>query len=127
MRLTEGMREEGDLVIVHGNGRTPEVKRQNVRALVADASVPGPVYMNEDDNGRETTVANLAKELASCDAVFEAGGSWGYMPWVQMQVFPFRVLKPGMRAEVRDEMPVAERDANYLAAVLAHIRGLVMR
>jgi hypothetical protein len=127
MKLVAGMREEADLTIVHGNGKTPQAKRDMIRALLSDPSVPGPVYMNEDDNGRETTVENLRKELASCDAVFESGGSWGYMPWVQMQIFPFRHFQPGNNTEVNDGMPADTRDPNYLAAVLAHIRRLVLR
>jgi hypothetical protein len=89
--------------------------------------MPGPIYMNEDDNGRETTRQHLARELASCDAVFASGGSWGYMPWVQVQNFPFRHYMPGPTAEVRDDMPEVDRDPAYFKAVLLHIRGLLMR
>jgi hypothetical protein len=81
--------------------------------------------MNEDDNGRETTAENLRKELASCDAVWKAGGSWGYMPWVQLQIYPFRHLVPGPSGLVEDHMPVAQRDAAYFKAVLLHVRDLV--
>jgi hypothetical protein len=127
MQVYEGVRDHADLVIIHGNGRTPEEKRVRVAELVADPLMPGPIYMNEDDNGRETTLANLRLELASCDAAFNSGGSWGYMPWVQLQVFPFRHFRPGASAAVRDDMPVSERDPAYFRAVLEHIRGLVHR
>lgn len=127
MHPTAGMLEEGDLTIVHGNNKTPEVKAQVIRQLLADPRTPGPVYMNEDDNGRETTPENLTKELASCNAVFEAGGSWGYMPWIQLQIYPFRHILPSRNTEVRDDMPVELRDPNYFAAVLARIRSLVFR
>jgi hypothetical protein len=81
--------------------------------------------MNEDDNGRATTRANLAKELASCNALFEGAAGWGYMPWVQSQRFPFRFL-PAPGAEVKDESPEPDRDLAYFHAVLDHIAGLVM-
>lgn len=127
MQVWEGVRTQGDLTIIHGNRRTPAEKRARVAELVADAAMPGPIYMNEDDNGRETTLENLKKELDSCDAVFASGGSWGYMPWVQLQVFPFRHFQPGPSNQVRDDMAVDQRDPAYFRAVLEHIRGLVRR
>jgi hypothetical protein len=84
--------------------------------------MPGPIFMNEDDNGRETTLVNLSKELGSLDAVFDSGGSWGYMPWIQLQIFPFRHFQPGKSARVEDAMPVEERNPAYFKAVLEHIR-----
>jgi hypothetical protein len=117
MQLYPAVREHGDLFTIHGNGRTPERKRQWVAQLVADPKVPGPVYMDEDDNGREqTTPEILARELASCDGVLQAGGSWGYMPWLMAQVFPFRIFNP-----VGDD-----RDSRYFREVLEHIRKLVI-
>jgi hypothetical protein len=126
MRIFENLRE-ADITAVHGNGRNPDEKRTRIGALVNDSQAPGPIYMNEDDNGRESTLANLAKELASCDAVFQSGGSWGYMPWVQLQIYPFRNVSPGASAKVRDDMPEIERDAAYFKAVLEHIRGLIYK
>jgi hypothetical protein len=87
-----------------------------VAELLADPKVPGPIYMDEDDNGRDTRPEVLATELASCDAVFHAGGSWGYMPWVQTQVWPFRIFDP----------TGSDRDSQYFREVLAHIRKLVL-
>ncbi len=127
MRVFEGVRDHADLVIIHGNGRTPEEKRKRTAELVADAAMPGPIHMNEDDNGRDTTPENLAKELASCDAVWESGGSWGYMPWRQVQMFPFRFYQPGNDTRVTAAMPVDERDPVYFHAVLDHVQKLVMR
>jgi hypothetical protein len=127
MKIFDSVKEHADLVILHGNNRTPEEKRVRVFELAADSSMPGPIYMNEDNNGRETTIENLRLELASCDAVFRSGGSWGYMPWVQAQNFPFRYFLPGASADVRDDMPVEQRDPAYFKAVLMHIRGLLMR
>ncbi|HYO81117.1 MAG TPA: hypothetical protein VES20_06930, partial [Bryobacteraceae bacterium] len=101
---------------MHGNHISPNEKRARVRKLVRDETVNGPVYMNEDDNGRESTLAHLTAELASCDAVFEARGNWGYMPWVQLQIWPFRHLVPGSRSQVGDNTTVEERDAAYFKA-----------
>ena len=125
MRVYEGVRDHADLVIIHGNNRTAEEKRKRTAELYQDPAMPGPIYMNEDDNGRETTAANLSKELASCDAVWESGGSWGYMPWVQLQVFPFRHFLPAKTSRVEDSMPAEQRDPAYFKAVLEHISSLV--
>jgi hypothetical protein len=122
MRVYDGVIQNGDLVIIHGNGRTPDLKRTRVAELVKDSAMPGPIFMNEDDNGRETTLVNLSKELGSLDAVFDSGGSWGYMPWIQLQIFPFRHFQPGKSARVEDAMPLEERDPAYFKAVLEHIR-----
>ncbi len=127
MRVYDGVRDHADLVMIHGNSRTPEEKRKRVAELAADPAMPGPIYMNEDNNGRDTTPENLKKELASCDAVFESGGSWGYMPWRQLQIFPFRFIEPSKSSRVAAGMPVEERDPAYFHAVLDHIQRLVMR
>ena len=124
VQVFEGARA-ADLTTVHGNHLEPAEKGQRVAALVNDPKVPGPVYMNEDDNGRETTAENLGKELASCEAVWRAGGSWGYMPWVQLQIYPFRHVEPAAVGQVRDDMPLDQRDAAYFKAVLVYIRDLV--
>ncbi|MGH9842228.1 MAG: hypothetical protein ACREEM_26045 [Blastocatellia bacterium] len=127
MRVYDGVRDHADLVIIHGNNRTLEEKRARVAELVANPKMPGPIYMNEDDSGRETTPEVLAKELASCDAVFNSGGSWGYMPWRQLQMFPFRFYLPSPGMKVTAEMPVEERDPAYFHVVLEHIRKTVFR
>jgi hypothetical protein len=116
-QLYPAVMEHGDLFTIHGNERPPERKREWVAELVADPKVPGPIYMDEDDNGREqTTPEVLARELASCDGVFQSGGSWGYMPWRQAQVFPFRIFDPVSN----------DRDSRYFRDVLEHIRKLVI-
>ena len=123
MRYPQSILGQSDIVLLHGNNRTPEEKVKRAAEL---KSVDRPVLMNEDDNGRESTLANLKLELASCDAFFHGAAGWGYMPWVQAQRFPFRYL-PGREAAVRDDMPEKERDMAYFHAVLDHIAGLVMR
>ncbi len=122
MNYPESLANVVDFVLIHGNGRTPEQKRARMAEL---RNLPRPILMNEDDNGRATTRANLAKEIASCTALFEGGAGWGYMPWVQAQRFPFRFL-PSPSAELRDDMPEPERDLAYFHAVLDHIARLVM-
>ena len=87
MRYPQSILGQSDIVLLHGNNRTPEEKVKRAAEL---KSVDRPVLMNEDDNGRESTLANLKLELASCDAFFHGAAGWGYMPWVQAQRFPFR-------------------------------------
>ena len=125
MTVYDGTRDHADLTIIHGNNRTPAEKQQRVAELFADPKMPGPILMNEDDNGRETTVENLGTELASCEAVFREGGSWGYMPWRQVQVFPFKHYMPAQASLVRRGMPLEESDPIYFKAVLELIRKLV--
>lgn len=111
-----------DLVLLHGNHRTPAEKTEKLQAF---KNLTVPVLMNEDDNGRESTRANLANELASCDTLFQNTAGWGYMPWVQAQRFPFR-FQPGPSAQFTDQTPVGERDLAYFHAVLDHIARLVL-
>jgi hypothetical protein len=127
LQLFDGVRDQADLTIIHGNNKTLEVKRKAMAELMADPAAPGPIYMNEDDNGRDTTTENLRKELASCDVIFESGGSWGYMPWRMAQMFPFRFYQPSAAGRPKDDMPPEERDPAYFRAVLEHIRKLVMK
>ncbi|MBI3697549.1 MAG: hypothetical protein HY238_22270 [Acidobacteria bacterium] len=112
-----------DVVLLHGNGRDPGEK--TTRAQQYTKMYHRPVLMNEDDNGRETTRANFAKEKASADALFKYGAGWGYMPWVQAQRFPF-YYQPGPSGEFTDATPVAERDRAYFHAVLDSIARLVL-
>jgi hypothetical protein len=123
MMFPASMVEMCDVVLLHGNGRTPAEKIERARQY---RDYERPLLMNEDDNGRETTRANFAKETASCDAFFHNGAGWGYMPWVQAQRFPFRFL-PASTAEFTDQTPVLERDLAYFHAVLDHMARLVLR
>jgi hypothetical protein len=127
MRVFDNVRDHADLTIIHGNNRTSEQKRARVAELFADTKMPGPIYMNEDDSGRETTPEVLAKELASCDAVFSQGGSWGYMPWRQAQMFPFRHYMPGKMPSLKPGMALEESDPIYFKAVLEQVRKLIYR
>jgi hypothetical protein len=121
------IREHADLTIVHGNTRSPEEKRRGVAELMSDKTAVGPILMDEDSVGRETTLEHLAKELASCDAVFDSGGSWGYMPWRQVQMFPFRFYLPESGYKLDHDVSSEHRDQAYFLAVLEHIRTLTLR
>lgn len=114
--IPKGIREAADLTTIHGNDRPPEYKLSRVPELVADTTLPGPIYMNEDDNGRDPSLRNLELELASLDAVWSGGASWGYMPWRQVQMFPFRFYTPA------GEDP----DAEYFRAVLKAMQRRVL-
>src|SRR5207253_1396426 len=107
MNYPESFLGSVDLVLLHGNGRSPQQKLQRTVEL---KNWERPILMTEDDNGCPSTVAHLSAELASCDAFFEHAAGWGYMPWVQAQRFPFRYLPAGP-AEVRDDLPEADRHA----------------
>ncbi|MPZ20525.1 MAG: hypothetical protein GEV06_21815 [Luteitalea sp.] len=126
MKVFDQVRDHADLTIIHGNGRSPQEKRRRVAELAADPKMPGPIFMNEDDNGRESTMANLTAEIASADSVRRSGGSWGYMPWRQVQMYPFRHYLPADGWKPNDDLPVDRRDQAYFRAVLEHIRKLVI-
>ena len=123
MRYPESFLNSVDLVLIHGNGRTPAQKSQRAADL---KNWERPILMSEDDNGRPSTSDHLTAELASCDIFFDKAAGWGYMPWVQAQRFPFRYL-PGPATEVRDAMPEADRDMAYFHAVLDHVAKLTMK
>lgn len=114
--IPKGIREAADLTTIHGNDRPPEYKLSRVPELVADTTLPGPIYMNEDDNGRDPSLRNLELELASLDAVWSGGASWGYMPWRQIQMFPFRFYT------LAGDAP----DAQYFRAVLKAMQRRVL-
>ena len=125
--VPDSTREHADLAIVHGNGRKPEEKRKAVADLFTDPKIPGPIYMDEDDSGRNTTSETFAAQMASVDGVWLSGGSWGYMPWRQVQMFPFRYYLPKCGQKLDDRRPVDQRDQAYFCAVLEHIHSLVFR
>ena len=77
MKLFDSTIVHADLTIVHGNNLKPQDKGDRLKKIYLDQRAPGPIFMNEDDNGRETSKENLVKELASCDAVWAAGGVGG--------------------------------------------------
>jgi hypothetical protein len=127
MAVPNPIRDHADLTMIHGNTRAPEEKRKRVAELFADSNVPGPIFMDEDDNGKDTTVANFAKEIASLEALWRNGGSWGCMPWRQVQMFPFRFYLPKGGPKLDDDLPLEQRDQAYFRAVLEHTRTLVFR
>ena len=112
-----------DLVLLHGDGRTPGEKLSRLRQF---RSTGRALWMIRDDNGRETTPANLLREKASADALFKEGAGWGYMPWKQAHRFPFAYV-PQQTSELTEEMPESRRDDAYFRAVLEHIAELVLR
>jgi hypothetical protein len=123
MNYPESFLGSVDLVVLHGNGRKPELKQQRAADL---KSWERPILMTEDDNGRPSTSAHFAAEIASCDIFFERAAGWGYMPWVQAQRFPFRYM-PAPSTELRDDLPEMDRDMVYFHAVLEHIAKLTMK
>ena len=123
MSYPDSLAQACDLVLIHGNGMTPGEKIRRLREFQATSRA---VWMTEDDNGRETTVANLSREKASADSVFQEGGGWGYLPRKQMQRFPFQYL-PGETSRFDDETEEPIRDGAYFRAVLEHIARLVLR
>ena len=125
--VPDSTRGHVDLAIVHGNRLSPEVKRKEIAGLFADPRIPGPIYMDEDDNGRSTTTETFATQMASLDAVWRSGGSWGYMPWRQVQMFPFRYFLPKCGQKLDDHLLLDQRDQAYFCAVLEHMGSLVFR
>ncbi len=123
MSYPDSLAQACDLVLIHGNGRTPGEKIRRLREFQAMSRT---VWMTEDDNGHETTLANLSREKASADAVFHEGGGWGYFPRQQTRRFPFQYL-PGETSRFDDEMAEPARDGAYFRAVLEHIAKLVLR
>jgi hypothetical protein len=123
MRYPASLAGQVDVVLLHGNVRTPQEKARRAAEL---KDLARPVLMTADDNGRASTLDHLAGDLASCDVFFHQAAGWGYLPWVQAQRFPFRYL-PGPDAAVRDDMPEKERDMAYFRAVLEHIAALTLR
>jgi hypothetical protein len=123
MNYAESFVDSVDVVMLHGNGRTPQQKLQRTADL---KNWQRPILMTEDDNGRESTPAHLTAELASCDAFFNQAAGWGYMPWVQAQRFPFRYLPPET-STMGDNLPEKDRDMAYFHAVLDHVAKLTMR
>jgi len=123
MRYPASLAGQVDVVLLHGNARTPHEKSRRATEL---KDVQRPILMTGDDNGRATTLDHLADDLASCDAFFYKAAGWGYLPWVQAQRFPFHFM-PGPEAEVRDNMPEKERDGAYFHAVLDHIAALTVK
>lgn len=125
MAVPNPIRDHADLTMLHGNTRAPEEKRKRVAELFADPKVPGPIFMDEDDNGKDTTAANFAKEIASLEALWRNGGSWGCMPWRQVQMFPFRFYLPKGGTNLDNDLSLEQRDQAYFRAALEHIRTLV--
>ena len=122
MLYPASLAETSDVVMLHGNGRTPADKSARAQQY---RTYRRPLLMTADDNGRATTQANLAIEQASCEAFFHHGAGWGYAPWEQAERFPFSYM-PGLSPEFNDQTPPAERNPAYFHAVLDSIARLVL-
>ncbi len=112
-----------DVVLVHGNTQAPAEKLVRIQQF---QSYERPVWMIEDDNGHDATLAGLSRETASANLLFRETAGWGYTPWVQAQRFPFE-YRPGDSSEFTDQTPAWEREGAYFRAVLEHIAELVLR
>ena len=112
-----------DVVLVQGNGVSPDQKRVRLRKLRSNFR---PVWMIEDDNGAEPTLATLSRETASADALFTNGAGWGFCPRARAHQFPFD-YGPGATSELTDNASPTERDRAYFKAVLEHIATLVLK
>ena len=123
MRYPDSLAQVCDVVLLHGNGRTPAEKLGRLRHFQATRRA---LWMVQDDNGQETTLANLAREKASADALFEGGAGWGFTPWKQAHRFPFIYL-PDPNSEFGDDTMETKRDAAYFRAVLEHVATLVLK
>ena len=123
MSYPDSLAQVCDLVLLHGDGRTPSEKLSRLRQI---RSTGRAIWMIRDDNGRNATPANLSREKASANALFKEGAGWGYMPWKRAHQFPFAYV-PRQTSELTDGMPETERDGAYFRAVLEHIAQLVLR
>ena len=112
-----------DVVLIHGDGNSPQEKISRIQALI---QAPRPVWMVEDTNGKEITEQNLAREQSSLKTVFQSTAGWGYMPWRQAEQFPFEYL-PGPGSEFNDQTPEGQREGAYFRAVLESIARLVLK
>ncbi|MBX6341054.1 MAG: cellulase family glycosylhydrolase, partial [Thermomicrobiaceae bacterium] len=120
------VRDTADLALIHGNNTSSSQDASAVAALVTDSRVRGPVVMNEDWNGDDATSSTLSNELAACDGVVKAGGSWGlhWRYYLQYVPFPFNWAL-GDSTSLTKYSPTSDAGrANYFRAVLEHIQGL---
>ena len=123
MTYPDSLAQVCDVVLLHGNGRTPGEKLGRLRQFQATKRA---LWMVQDDNGQETTLANLAREKASADTLFKDGAGWGFTPWKQAHRFPFIYL-PDPSSEFGDDTMEAKRDGAYFRAVLEHVATLVLK
>ena len=123
MTYPDSLAQVCDVVLLHGNGRTPGEKLGRLRQFQATKRA---LWMVQDDNGQETTLANLAREKASADTLFKDGAGWGFTPWKQAHRFPFIYL-PDPGSEFGDDTMEAKRDGAYFRAVLEHVATLVLK
>jgi len=114
------LKNSQQLALIHGNGSTPSADANMTKILYNDATVHGPIVMNEDENGDAVNQTNLDAEKATATGIFNAGGSWGFMWRIYNQYnYPFDwELGPSIDISGGSE-------ANYFHAVLDHILSLV--
>ena len=112
-----------DLVLLHGNGRTPSEKLSHLRQIRSTGRV---MWMIRDDNGNKKNLSSLSREKASAETLFKEGAGWSYMPWKQTHSPPFNYV-PRQTSKFVDGMSESERNGAYFRAVLEHIAQLVLK
>jgi hypothetical protein len=117
MNYPDSLSKAVDLVLLHANSCPADCKARRVNEL---KDAPGPILMTADNNGVDASPESLARELASCNVMFEKAAGWGFVPSL-----PFRSL-PEEPAEFHGSMPPAERKMAYFHAVLDHIAKLTL-
>jgi hypothetical protein len=111
-----------DVVLVLGNGITPDQKRIRLRELHSNLR---PIWMIDDDNGSDSGLATLSRETASANVLFVDGAGWGYRPSVQ-QLFPF-AYAPAAGGDLTAVAPGEDIEPTHFKAVLEHIAELVLK
>jgi len=123
MSYPSSLAQVSDVVLLHGNEQSAGEKLARLREY---QDYGRPVLIVDDDNGRSSRSADLARERASADAVFRSGAGWSYTPWGSAQRFPF-TYQPAETSAFEDGEPLAQRETAYFRAILEHIARLTLR
>ena len=94
-RMPSAVAEAADFITLHGNSSSAEEMAEGTRECLEFGK---PVIFNEDDKLGE-------EAAAACEAVFNVGGSWGYMNSGLNQYYPFKWgIEPGDDQIVYDKV-----------------------